>query len=53
MLEKEQKFFSWVGVISFLGLMLIDKHIEALLVLVIAHLIDIKYEIKKTDKFMK
>lgn len=53
MIEKEQKFYQWVGVITFFGLMLLHKHIEAMLVLIISHLIDIKYEIKKLDRFRK
>lgn len=52
-LEKEQRYFAWVGAVTFIGLLLFDKTIEALLVLIIAHLIDIKYEIKKLNKYNK
>lgn len=52
-LEKEQRYFGWVGAVTFLALILFDKTTEALLALIIAHLIDIKYEIKKLNKYNK
>ena len=53
MIEKEQRFYQCITIVSFFGLMLLDYDIEALLVLAIGHLADIKYEIRKLNKHNK
>lgn len=53
MLDKERNFYIWNVVIVFLVFLIAGKIIEAILMLILGHLIEIKYEIKKLNKHRK
>lgn len=47
MRENEKNYHVWVAIIMFFGLLFVDKTIEAILMLIVAHLIELKYELRK------
>lgn len=53
MSDKEKNFYIWNVVIIFLAFVIAGKSIEAILMLILGHLIEIKYEIKKLNKYRK
>ena len=50
MLEKEKNFHIWTAIVMFFALLIAGQITEAILMLIIGHLIEIKYELRKNKR---